>query len=329
MLTTTGGAAWTDITGGFDAAALAALNSASSFSFHAIAMVSTSIAYVSATAGVVLRTVDGGTTWTVDYQAPPLATVLCVAMSRFGNGQTGVAGFQRSTVPSQAGMVAVRSPDPTTAPTYTPTMQPARPTSQPTRYKQPSTRPTAHPTGSIDPAARSPSGYVWNTVFTGQAGNIFQAAAYARTSPEYVVAVGAQFSNGLILYSNAAGAAGTWTTLLVPQLVPVRFQDVDSVTDAFQNVYFLAVSNVGIIYYADNAGAAATWNWQAVATLTLASTGGWLGACMGGRVGGEEGGWLVGWVAVRALARLEGGAGCVIQAHVYTAHCVHAPQVPR
>jgi hypothetical protein len=170
-------------------------------------------------------------------------------------------------------MVAVRSPDPSAAPTYTPTAQPARPTSQPTRYKQPSTRPTAHPTGSIDPAARALSGYVWNTVFTGQAGNIFLATAYARTSPEYVVAVGSPFTTGLILYSCSAGAAGTWTTVLVPQLVPVKFQDVDSITDAFQNVYFLAVSNVGIIYYTDNVGTSTTWNWQAVATLTLAGTG--------------------------------------------------------
>ena len=60
---------------------------------------------------------------------------------------------------------------------------------------------------------------------------------------------------------------------LVPQLVPVKFQDVDSITDAFQNVYFLAVSNVGIIYYTDNVGTSTTWNWQAVATLTLAGTG--------------------------------------------------------
>jgi hypothetical protein len=273
MLTMNGGVSWADITGGFDASVMAAFKTASSFSFHAIAMVSTSIAYVSATSGVVLRTVNGGATWTVDYQAPKMATVLCVAMSRFGNGQVGVAGFQRSTVPSQSGMVAVRSPDPSAAPTYTPTAQPARPTSQPTRYKQPSTRPTAHPTGSIDPAARALSGYVWNTVFTGQAGNIFLATAYARTNPEYVVAVGSQFTTGLILYSCSAGAAGTWTTVLVPQLVPVKFQDVDSITDAFQNVYFLAVSNVGIIYYTDNVGTSTTWNWQAVATLTLAGTG--------------------------------------------------------
>ena len=45
-----------------------------------------------------------------------------------------------------------------------------------------------------------------------------------------------------------------------------QVNDVDSVTDQYQNVYFIAVSKLGNIYYADNAGQnQGTWNWQIVA----------------------------------------------------------------
>ena len=122
LLTTNGGATWKNLTSNFDASIQSYLSSASTFSFHAVAMVSPTVAYVSATSGVILRTINGGALWSLDYAAPKgSAGILSIAMSRSSSGMLGIAGFARSSVPSQSGRVITRSADPSISPTPEPT----------------------------------------------------------------------------------------------------------------------------------------------------------------------------------------------------------------
>ena len=82
-------------------------------------------------------------------------------------------------------------------------------------------------------------------VSTGQNAlpNVIYSAAFSKTNPSFVAAVGKQASSGLLLYSNNGGAS--WLTQLYSPLVAEQVNDVDSVTDQYQNVYFLAVSKLG------------------------------------------------------------------------------------
>ena len=82
-------------------------------------------------------------------------------------------------------------------------------------------------------------------VSTGQTPlpNVIYSAAYSKTNPNFVAAVGKQASSGLLLYSNTGGAS--WLTQRYSPLVAEQINDVDSVTDQYQNVYFLAVSKLG------------------------------------------------------------------------------------
>ena len=80
---------------------------------------------------------------------------------------------------------------------------------------------------------------------TGQSAlpTVIYSAAYSKTNPSFVAAVGKQSSSGLLLYSNNGGAS--WLTQLYSPLVAEQVNDVDSVTDQYQNVYFIAVSKLG------------------------------------------------------------------------------------
>ena len=271
--TTDGGATWTDISGGFSDEIYFKINSQTSFSFHALVMISTSLAYVSATSGIIIRTVDGGVTWTLDYESPIGApSIFSIAFSRASNGMVGVAGLQRSDSPAYRGTAVVRSPDPSAAPTLAPTSQPASPTVKPTIYQQPSTRPTGRPTGRIGYPGTDvgmDTYYVWNRAYTGNLANVLQSIAYSKTDPMYVAGVGYYYSAGLIVYSNDGG--NTWTQLTLKgqtALVPMKIQDVDSITDTQLNIVYLAVTNTGAVFYSDKAGQVTDWGWTQYLTLT-------------------------------------------------------------
>lgn len=190
ILTTDGGASWTAITtfSPQAAAALAATTASASFRFHAIAMVSPRMAFVSASTGVVLRTLTQGAHWALDYALPAGTngpqSVLSLSMA---NGYTGVAGFSRG------GRVIARTWD---APTSQPTTQPTTtPTAQPTSV------PTTHPTGYdvTGELTVSTGGVVWNAVSLAgtDAQNSYRAVAWGG-DVNTVLAVGFQQTNGII-----------------------------------------------------------------------------------------------------------------------------------
>jgi len=267
ILTTDGGKTWADLTPGFNPDVQAAVSSNPNFAFHAVSMVGASVAFVSATAGIILRSVNGGGTWTLDYVSPPgYPAILSLRMSPYTGGATGVAGFQRG------GQIILRYPDPSSSPTYRPSQQPARPSGQPTMYFQPTGHPTGRPSGyELTANNGGGAGYIWRAVPTGQTANVLMSAAFSKTDPRFVVVVGYQYRNGLLLYSSDGG--NTFQAYTVPLLVVVKIMDVDATTDPYQNQYFVAVSNVGNVYVSSNAGVASQWNWAATASLGVSLTG--------------------------------------------------------
>ena len=60
-------------------------------------MVSSQQAYAASSSGAIIRTLDGGQTWTLDYTPSytNTAVTLSIAMSSQDNGQRGVAGMSR------------------------------------------------------------------------------------------------------------------------------------------------------------------------------------------------------------------------------------------
>ena len=70
LRTTNGGLSWTDMTPGYAPSVKAALSTQASFQFHAIAMVSPYTAFASSDSGVIIRTLNMGSTWSLDYVLP-------------------------------------------------------------------------------------------------------------------------------------------------------------------------------------------------------------------------------------------------------------------
>ena len=210
LLTTNGGQSWTDVSGGYSAAAAAAVGASPSFRYHAISMVSPTAAFAATSAGAIVRTVNQGATWALDYLLPVGTngpqTILSLSMA---NGYTGVAGFSRG------GRVVARTLE---APTGQPTTQPScQPSNRPT------SRPTTHPSGYDVTGRLTPTAVVWNPVATASAQNTFLGIAWAADG-QTVVAVGYQASAGLIMRSTTGGR--TWASGSVPVDVNLQFTDV-------------------------------------------------------------------------------------------------------
>ena len=144
LLTVNGGATWTTIAtssslAAFSAAVRAAMPPAASFRFHALSMVSPSVAYAAASSvygygsGIIIRTINGGASWTLQFTAAAAQSIYSVAMM---NAYVGVAGF------SKGGQVAVRTMGknaalaPAPAPAPAPALAPA-----PARRPRPRPRP--------------------------------------------------------------------------------------------------------------------------------------------------------------------------------------------
>jgi photosystem II stability/assembly factor-like uncharacterized protein len=188
ILTLDGGATWTPLTSGFSPqvlAALAASTSTASFRFHSISMTSPRTAFVAANTGLILRTLNQGSYWALDYVLPVGTngpqSILSLSML---NGYTGVAGFGRG------GRVLARTLDtPTSQPTTQPTVTPTA---------QPSSTPTTHPTGYDVTGGLGAGGVVWNTISLGgsDAQNSYRAVAWGDAVT--VMAVGYQQTNGVI-----------------------------------------------------------------------------------------------------------------------------------
>ena len=114
LRTLNGGANWTLLasataTSAFSSDIQAMLPAVGSFRFHAISMVGPSIAYAalsstSGSSGLIIRTIDGGRSWQLQYTAPTSTqSIYTIAMM---NSFVGVAGFSK---PASGVQLAIKS----------------------------------------------------------------------------------------------------------------------------------------------------------------------------------------------------------------------------
>ena len=221
LLTTNAGKRWVDTRGGLDMSVNSLLTVTATIQFHAITMLTTQIAYVATTVGVVFKTTNAGGLWTLDYPASPgvpTAPLPCFSALAMYSPTTGVAGT------CSGGSVYVRS---AVAPTPRPTFPPAANTRQPTKYPtaQPSkpvptapSFPTSQPTGYISMAA-----YQWNKVAAVPTSTVFYSASWATSQVGIVVG---KYSTGKGVVVRTMDGGSTWTpqmigvNVLVPLQVP-------------------------------------------------------------------------------------------------------------
>lgn len=253
FLTTNGGATWTSVSAGLPSNGQAQAVRNSNFQFHAIAVVSTQITYLTSVSGYILRTFDSGTTWSLDQGYVGTAGVQLYSISMF-TSQIGVVStfrgygvYVRNPDPS-AQPTPAPSPNPTPRPTPAPTAKPSPaptpapsppPTSQPTRQpssqpttqpsRQPSSQPSCRPTIYLYPSSRpsssptnmptgftSKQAYTYNLIFTGNKQYIYRSAVWS--SADNVVAVGSQQGlQGLLLHSSDGGSSWTPTIVRITQ----------------------------------------------------------------------------------------------------------------
>ena len=128
LLTINAGKKWVAVNanGNFDPAVLSYLQTTgAAIQFHAIAMLTTQIAYVATSVGVVFKTTNAGALWTLDFPATTGVSLRpCFSALAMYSQTTGAAGT------CSGGQVYVRS---AVAPTPRPTYPPAANTNQPTK----------------------------------------------------------------------------------------------------------------------------------------------------------------------------------------------------
>ena len=84
--------------------------------FHSLAMLSSSVAYAAASNGVIVRTNNGGASFTVEQSFTLTSTLYCLAMYR-GTSTLGLLPGQRGVAADNAGGIYAKGFAPSAAPT--------------------------------------------------------------------------------------------------------------------------------------------------------------------------------------------------------------------